>query len=162
KTALVAHIGVVAGVGQRLLERLKDLDAHAQPLAERRRADRHDHEFLKIDRVVGVHAAVDHVHHRPRQDPRPAAAGLTLRAPPAPWSARARHVWSRVRRARSLGGGPAGGGRGLLLLVWGPPPIPADGVEDLAVDGRDRLLHALAEIAGLVAAAQLDRLMRAG
>ena len=29
--------------------------------------DRHDHEFLNIDRVVGVRAAVDDVHHRYRQ-----------------------------------------------------------------------------------------------
>ena len=33
---------------------------------------------------------------------------------------------------------------------------------DLAVDGVDGLLHALAEVAGLVAVTQFDRLMRAG
>ena len=38
----------------------------------------------------------------------------------------------------------------------------AERVEDLAVDGVDRLLHALAEIARLVAVAQFDRLMGAG
>ena len=38
----------------------------------------------------------------------------------------------------------------------------AERFEDLAVDGGDRLLHALAEIARLVAVAQFDRLMRAG
>ena len=37
----------------------------------------------------------------------------------------------------------------------------ADGVEDLAVDGVDRLAHALAEVA-LVAVAQFDRLVRPG
>ena len=37
---------------------------------ERRRADRHDHELLEVDRVVGVRAAVEHVHHRHRQDVR--------------------------------------------------------------------------------------------
>ena len=46
---------------------------------------------------------------------------------------------------------------GLLLGVHA-----ADGVEDLAVDGGDRLLHALAEVARLVAIAQFDRLVRAG
>ena len=35
-------------------------------------------------------------------------------------------------------------------------------IEDLAVDGVDRLLDALAEVARLVAVAQLDRLVRAG
>ena len=38
----------------------------------------------------------------------------------------------------------------------------AERLEDLAVDGVDRLLHALAEIARLVAVAQFDRLMGAG
>ena len=38
----------------------------------------------------------------------------------------------------------------------------AERLEDFAVDGLDRLQHALAEIARLVAVAQLDRLMRAG
>ena len=38
----------------------------------------------------------------------------------------------------------------------------AERVEDLAVDRIDRLAHALAEIALLVAVAQFDRLMRAG
>jgi hypothetical protein len=35
--------------------------------AKRRRADRHDHEFLDVDRIVGMGAAVDDVHHRHRQ-----------------------------------------------------------------------------------------------
>ena len=38
----------------------------------------------------------------------------------------------------------------------------ADGVEDLGVDRIDRLQHALAAVAGLVAVAQLDRLVHAG
>ena len=38
----------------------------------------------------------------------------------------------------------------------------AQRLEDFAVDGFDRLLHALAEIARLVAVAQFHRLMRAG
>ena len=41
---------------------------------EARRADRDDHELLEVDRVVGVGAAVEHVHHRHRQDPRRLAA----------------------------------------------------------------------------------------
>ncbi len=46
---------------------------------------------------------------------------------------------------------------GLLLGIEA-----AQGLEDLAIDGADRLGDALAEIAGLVAVAQLDRLMGAG
>src|SRR4029078_10947049 len=46
---------------------------------------------------------------------------------------------------------------GLSFRVHAP-----DRVEDLAVDGIDRLAHALAEVAFLVALAQFDRLMRTG
>ncbi len=47
----------------------------------------------------------------------------------------------------------------LDLLLDG---LIAQRLEDFAVDGLDRLLHALAEITLLVAVAQFDRLMRAG
>ena len=47
----------------------------------------------------------------------------------------------------------------LDLLLDG---LIAQRLEDFAVDGLDRLLHALAEIALLVAVPQFDRLMRAG
>ena len=40
--------------------------------------------------------------------------------------------------------------------------MPDERIEDLAVDGVDGLQHALAEIALLVAVAQLHRLVRAG
>ena len=42
--------------------------------AKRVGADRDDHELLEVDRVVGVRAAVEDVHHRHRQDPRRLAA----------------------------------------------------------------------------------------
>ena len=54
EAALVADIGGVAGIGQPLLQRVEDLGAHAQALGEAGPADRHDHEFLEVDRVVGV------------------------------------------------------------------------------------------------------------
>jgi len=43
------------------------LDPVAHRLGEGRRAVRHDHELLEVERVVGVGAAVDDVHHRHRQ-----------------------------------------------------------------------------------------------
>ena len=42
------------------------------------RADRHDHEFLDVDRVVGMLAAIDDVHHRHRQDARRCAADIAI------------------------------------------------------------------------------------
>src|SRR5882757_1189831 len=41
-------------------------------------ADWQDHEFLEVDRVVGMHAAIDNVHHRHRQRPRRSAADVTI------------------------------------------------------------------------------------
>ena len=46
---------------------MKHLIAHPQGLAERAPTDRDDHELLEVDAVVGVRAAVEHIHHRHRQ-----------------------------------------------------------------------------------------------
>ena len=40
--------------------------------------DRHDHEFLDVDRVVGMRAAVDDVHHRHGQHVRVGAAEIAV------------------------------------------------------------------------------------
>ena len=125
----------------------------------------HDHELLEVHLVVGVRAAVEHVHHRHRQHPRRLAAEVApqrqallgrLRV-----RRRERHAEDRVgaqprlvRRAVELdqrlveaalvGGVDAGDGRG-----------------DLAVDVRHRAGHALA-LPALAAVAQLLRLELAG
>ena len=49
------------------LERVVGLGAPPQRLGEAGRPERHDHELLEVDVVVGVGAAVEHVHHRRRQ-----------------------------------------------------------------------------------------------
>ncbi len=155
----------MAGVLERLFERLEHLDADPQPLGEARRADRHDHEFLEVDGIVGVHAAVDDVHHRHRQQPRRGSAHVTVERQALGGG---RRLGDRERDAEhGVGAEPALVGRAverdqrLVDLALGLGVHPADGVEDLAGDGVDRLAHALAEIA-LVAVAQLDRLVRPG
>ena len=50
--------------------------------AKCRRADRHDHEFLEVDAVVGVNAAVEDVHHRHRQQVRIDAADIAIERQP--------------------------------------------------------------------------------
>ena len=111
---------------------------------EARRADRHDHELLQVDVVVGVHAAVDDVHHRHRQHVGVRAADVA------------------VQRQLELGGGGLGDGQrhaedgvgaepGLVVravegdelavdepLVEGVEAV--DGVGDLAVDVARRRL----------------------
>src|ERR1700760_4926826 len=42
------------------------------------RAHRNNNESLEVDRIVGVHAAVDDVHHRHRQEPRRRAADIAV------------------------------------------------------------------------------------
>ena len=53
---------------------MEDLGPDPQALGEARGAGGDDHELLEVDRVVGVGAAVEDVHHRHRQDRRLAAA----------------------------------------------------------------------------------------
>ena len=48
------------------------------PSEKRLRPDGHDHEFLEVDLVVGVLAAVDDVGHRHGQDPGVGAAEVAV------------------------------------------------------------------------------------
>ena len=128
--------------------------------------DRHDHEFLEIDRIVGMHAAIDDVHHRHRQEPRAGSADIAVERQPVGVGRRLRH--GQRDAEDGIGAEPALVLRAVELdqrlvdmdLVF--RLHAADGVEDLAVHRFDRLQHALAEEALLVAVAQLHRLMRAG
>ena len=67
ETAFVADRGGKAAIFQHALQRMKDFRAVAKRFAKSRRAFRHDHEFLEIDRRIGMRAAVEDVHHRHRQ-----------------------------------------------------------------------------------------------
>ena len=166
EAALVAEAGVLAGLLQLALERVVDLGAPAQGLGEALGADRQDHELLDVEAVVGVRAAVDDVHQRHRQDVRVRSA--------------------EVAEQRQVGG--VGGGlgdrerdaedrvRAELRLVVGAVGLDQLGVDEALVGGVealdrraelvdhvvDGLEHALAEVAALVAVAQLVGLERAG
>ena len=75
---------------------------------------------------------------------------------------RKRHAEDRVGAEPGFVGRAVERDHGLVDLGLAFGVHAADGVENLAFDRVDRLAHALAEIAGLVAVAQFDRLMRAG
>jgi hypothetical protein len=146
---------------QELLEVVERLDAHAHAVRERAGPDRHDHELLEVDRVVGVRAAVDEVHHRHGQHARRVAAEV------AP------------QRHALLGRGGAGGGEGdaqdrvraEAALVRRAVELDhraveprlvervaaRDGLGDLAIDVPDGLHDALAHV-GVTAVAQLGGL----
>jgi len=66
--ALVAHGRGEAALVEELAERVEGLCRPTQRLGEGRRAERRDHEFLEIGRVLGVLAAVQDVHQRHGQD----------------------------------------------------------------------------------------------
>ena len=67
---------------ERLAQGVEHLRPHADGLGERRGADRHDHEFLEVDRIVGVRPAVDDVHHRHRETPRLRPADVAVERQP--------------------------------------------------------------------------------
>ena len=52
---------------QNLLQRVINFGAPTQALGKRFSANRHNHEFLEVNVVVSMHAAVENVHHGRRQ-----------------------------------------------------------------------------------------------
>ena len=165
EAALVADPGRQPARAQRALELLVGLRAHPHRLRERARTERRDHELLEVDRVVGVRAAVEHVHHRHRQQVRLLAAQVAPQRLAELGRARAgdreRHAEDRVRTEPGLGVGPVELDEGAVepLLVAGLPA--ADRVGDLAVDVLHGAQDALAA-ERLAAVAQLDGLVLAG
>mmetsp|Transcript_81542 Transcript_81542/g.226847 ORF Transcript_81542/g.226847 Transcript_81542/m.226847 type:complete len:508 (+) Transcript_81542:825-2348(+) len=166
EAALVTDGGGDVLVVQDLLQRMEDLGAPAQGLAEARRAHRDDHQLLQVQAVVGMGAAVDDVHHRHRQLVAVHAAEVAVQ-----------------RKAGLFGGGTGHGHRdgqhrvgAQAALVLGAVQVDQGlveegllggvqaqhGLADLGVDVLDGLEHALAQVAGLVAVTQLDRFAAAG
>jgi len=145
---------------------VEGLDAHAQGFGEGRSAGRHDHELLQVDVVVRVHAAVEDIHHRHRQDLGIAAADVLVEGQAEGFG----RSLGRGQRDRQGGVGAQFGlvGRAVQFdqdlvdesLLGG---VLADHfVGDDIVDILHRLEHTLAFIAGGIAVAQLDRFMFAG
>ena len=166
EAALVADVGGMARLFQPRLQAVEDLRTHAQRLREALGADRPDHELLEVDGVVGMGAAVDDVHHRHRQAAGAYAADIAIE----------RQGGLLCRR---LGDGQADAKDGVgtqaplvLRTVEGNHGLvdqallvglhAREGIEDLVIDAVDRGHDAFAEVAILVAVAQLHRLMDAG
>ena len=149
------------------LERVEDLGDHADALGEALRADRHDHEFLEVDLVVGVLAAVDDVGHRHRQDagvgPADVAVEGQARGPLAAALAAAR-LTPRIALAPSLPlfGVPSASIIARSRPTWSAGVAADDDLGQRVVDVGDGLGDALAEVPLLVAVAQLDGLVNAG
>jgi hypothetical protein len=166
KAAFIANRRVVAALLQHALQRVENFHAPAQRLGKRRRSHRHHHEFLEVDVVIGVRAAVEDVHHRHRQGVRRGPAQVAIERQFARVAeARAAAIeTARIAFAprRPLLGVPS---RSIsrassIALVGGVGP--AEGFRNLAIDVRNRLQNALAEVVGLVAVTQFDGLVLAG
>ena len=165
ETALVADAAAQAGLVQNLLQGVVDLGAPAQRLGERLGAHRHDHELLEVDVVVGMHAAVEDVHHRRGQDMAVHAANILVQ-----------------RKTGGLGSG-LGAGQGhaqdgvsaqsaLVVRAVQLQHHVVDGalivgleaderIGDLVIHMANGIQRALAQITLLVAVAQLHGLERA-
>ena len=141
---------------------MEDFRAPAERFLEGRSADGHDHEFLRVDGVGGVGAAVEDVHHRDGQAVAADAAQEAVQ----------RDIQAGGRRAGAGDGDSQDGIGAQVALVLGAVGFDhrsvdgvnigsvhaQQGVVDDGIDVFDRLLHALAQIAGLVAVAQLEGL----
>ena len=155
----------MAGRVEGLLERVEDFRPHAHGFAEAFGADRHDHEFLEIDRIVGMCAAIDDIHHGHRQCAGGGAADITIE----------RQTGRLGRRTRDCEGDTQDGigaeaglvGRAVqidhclvdLQLVFGFQA--ADSLEDLAIDGINGVLNALAHVT-VTTVTQFNGFMSAG
>ena len=120
------------------LQRMENLRAHAQRLGECRRADRHHHEFLEVDRIVGMRAAIDDVHHRHRQHARGGAADIAIERQVVGdrrgFRDRKRHAEDRIGAEPRLVGRAVERDHGLVDLGLRFGVHAADGVENLAFD----------------------------
>ena len=163
--AFVTDGRVEPPVMQHLLQHVVRLGAPAQRLGEARRADGHDHELLEVDRVVGVDATVDDVHHRHRQDvgigPADVAVERDLQL-----------VGGRLGDGEARAEDGVGAEAGLVVCAVELAEGDVDGalsegvgaaqlVGDLAVDERHGRGHALAAVT-LATVAELDGLVLTG
>ena len=159
-------IGAVAGVCETLAQGVEDLRAHADGIGAGVGPHRHDHELLDVDGVVGMRPAIDDVHHGHGQQVGVAAAEIAIERSLERFRRRLGH--GQRYAEDGIGAEPGLVGRAVELdqrvvdaaLVLGVHS--GERIEDLAVDGIDGLEHAFAEVAPLVAVAQLDGFVRAG
>ena len=162
----VADGGVVALGLEHGLEVVEHLGAAAEGLGEAFRPEGDDHELLDVDVVIRVRAAVEDVHERDGQDPGVDAAEVAVerqargdRGGLGGGEADAEdRVGAQLALVLGAVGGDQGGVEGALL-----GGVHADGgLGERAVDVGHRLRDTLAQVALLVAVAELDRLVGAG
>ncbi len=166
KTALVAHRRRQPLFVRPFFQRVENLRSPAHRLGKRIGTYRHHHEFLKIDGVVGMLAAIDDVHHRHRQDMRIDPADIAIQRQPARIGSGFRNgqayaqyrVGSKVRLVVSAI--QVDHHRINIFLILG---IEVDQrFTDIVIHRGYRLQHPLAHVARLVAVTLLGGFISAG
>ncbi|MND32218.1 hypothetical protein D3C80_227860 [compost metagenome] len=159
KAAFVTNIGVVALCAQFLLQDVEDFRTNPHGILQRFGADRHDHEFLEIDRVVGMCAAIDDVHHRNRQNMCASAADITVKRQASRFGGSLgngqRHAEDGVCAETRLVRRAVERDHRLVDMDLAFSIETADGIEDFRIDRFNGLLDTLAAKA-LAAIAQFD------
>ena len=165
EAALVAHRRRQAAVVEQVLQGVVRLHAPPQCFGIARRSDRHDHELLQVDRVVGVDTAVDDVHHRHGKDMSVGAADVAVQRNA---ELLGRSLGDRQADPEDCVGAETSLVVGAVELAQQRVDHPLrhgieaiEGLGDLAVDEADRRLHAFAAVA-VAAITQLDGLVFAG
>ena len=166
EAALVAHGGADALVVQDLLERVEHLGTPAHGFAERGCAHGDDHELLQVQAVVGVCAAVDHVHHGHGQLHAAHAAQVAVQGQARLFGGSAGHGHGHgqhgvgAQAALVLGAVEVDQGLVQERLLGG---IQAQhGLGNFGVDVFHGLEHALAQVAALVAITHFNGFAAAG
>ena len=151
---------------QNLLQGVVDLGAPAQSLGERLSANRHDHEFLEVDVVVSMHAAVEDVHHGSGQQMSVRTANILVERQScflgSCTSGCQRDAQDGVGAEASLVVSAVEGDHGIVDCALVVGLVAHELIGKLGVHMLDRSLDALAHVAVLVAIAQLDSLERTG
>ena len=150
---------------QHVPERVKGLGADPEGLGEALRARRHDHELLEVDRVLGVHAAVQDVQHRHGEHARPVAAdpaeerdaGISRSG----LRDRERRAEDRVRAQPPLVRSAVELDEGTVDFRLRGRVHPDEGRGDLGLHASHRAQHAPASVDRRVAVPQLHRLVAA-
>ena len=151
---------------QHALEGVVDLGAPTQALGKARGAHRHDHELLEVNVIVGMHAAVEDVHHGRGQQVGVDAAQVLVQRQARRLCRSAgngqRHAQNRVGAELGLVGRTVRSDQRNIDSALVEGVEAHDGIGALIVDVLDGLRDALAQVATLVAVAQLASFESAG
>ncbi len=167
KAAFVADVRVQLFGFEHAFQMMKRFHAGPQRIAELRETQRHDHELLHVDGVVGMRPAVDDVHHRRRQQPRSRPAQIPEQRQAAKLRRGMGHRPAKRREWHSRRDSSCFRVPSISIIRRSMPGLIERIVADqflgqFFVDIRDGFVHRSAQKLRLVAIAQFPGFMHAG